>query len=65
MFVKTDQSILDKKEYERRLILMKSIIRYEFEEVIRRYADKKEDFFFVDDLSLEIRLQFTEKAEHL
>jgi len=65
MFVKTKTTILDKKEYDRKVLLAKNLIKYEFRELMRKYADKKGDLFVVTDLSLEIGLFFEEKAEYL
>ncbi|PIN81363.1 hypothetical protein COV13_01450 [Candidatus Woesearchaeota archaeon CG10_big_fil_rev_8_21_14_0_10_32_9] len=65
MFVKTKTTILDKKDYDRKVLLMKKLISYEFRELMRKYADKKGDLFVVAELSLEIGLFFEEKAEYL
>jgi len=65
MFVKTKTTILDKKEYDRKVLLMKRLISYEFRELMRKYAEREGELFYIQALSLEISLKFSEKAEYL
>lgn len=65
MFIKVKNSILDKKDYDRKILLMKRLIHYEFRELMRKYAKKEGTKFCVEELSLEVELVFREKAESL
>jgi hypothetical protein len=71
MFIEINGTILDKKEYSRKVILLKRLLKYEFSEIIRKYGFKKckEDkgrcsaTFVSEDTFLRVKIVFEEHEQ--
>ena len=62
MFIEIKGIILDKKEYDRKVLLLKRLMQYEFSEIARKYGFVKKGTSFVhEETGLEAKLLFEEK----
>lgn len=47
MFIKINGTILDEREYSRKVILLKRLVQFEFSESIGKYGFRKEGNYYV------------------
>jgi hypothetical protein len=61
MFVEINGIIVDKKEHNRKVLLFKRLLQYEFLEIVRKYDFKKKEGFFVhEETGIRVKLVFEE-----
>jgi hypothetical protein len=61
MFIEINGVILDKREHDRKVILLKRLMQYELSEVTRKYGFvKKKEYFFHEETGIKVKLLFEE-----
>jgi hypothetical protein len=64
MFIEINGVILDKREHDRKVLLLKSLIQYELSEAIRKYGfEKRKDCYFHKETALSVKLVFEEPEQ--
>lgn len=64
MFIEVNRTFQDKREHERRILLLKRLLQYEFSEISRRYGFTKKDSCFIhDETGLRVHLVFEEAEQ--
>lgn len=66
MFVQINGVILDKKENDRKIILLKRLLKYELYESMRKYGfEKRKEGLFHKETGLSVKILFEEERGSL
>jgi len=61
MFIQINGVFLDKKEHDRKVLLLKRLLQYEFSEIVRKYGFVKKGTLFIhEETGLKVKIIFEE-----